>query len=47
MAALARLSDAQCVQTLYQLTVWLIDAARREIPITAQLVLDQIVGFAS
>jgi hypothetical protein len=44
--AIAALSDAQATQTLYKITVWLIDAATRDVPISAQLVLDQIVRFA-
>jgi hypothetical protein len=47
VVAIAALSDAQGVQVLYQLTVWLIAADQHEIPLSARLVLDQIVLFAS
>jgi hypothetical protein len=45
-AAIAALSDAEATQVLYGLTVWLIGAARAEVSVSAQLVLDRIVSLA-
>jgi hypothetical protein len=46
VAAIAALSDAEATQVLYQTTVWLIDAATREIPISAAIMLNLITRFA-
>ena len=46
VAAIAVLSDAQLAQVLYQLVVWLIDAARIDVPVEPQFVLAEVVRLA-